>query len=523
MPRKVLLQNEGVCDFLLDRLLEDDMPADYGKLDGSNFWSELNSFGGEIRISNATSTVGATITATHDSFGFGQYKLRFPAAGISSDKVYNLPTTAGTLSISIPGDPGNLSEWDSVGRVIDSSLASSDVSNLVDNISITQPVDLDAIETRVNELDASVVLMGAWDASSGSFPASTNAGESWIVSVGGTVDGVEFVANDRLVALVSGASTSDYADWHKLDYTDQVLSVAGRTGAVVLHVSDIDDIESADFDWMGDHVFKNEIALGDTSVAADYYHTIFKRFNQAAYFRWSRGVDNDAQIGVDLAENLQINFDLSDLGADLIFKSGSTLDEVMRITDDGNANIQGNVTAANGRLISTGDQTYAQWRCDNTSASGEEWVGGALDDGRFRLSGSGSGSVEFNVLFGGGFQFNDNTNTKAFDMDASGNCTFANRIQRSVHTTGVDYTTDGEGLIVATANVTITLSSADAVPGNTIVVAFEDTGGGVVDTEGAETISGSASVLHSVGGGTAYRTFTFISDGSNWFLSGNES
>jgi len=107
------------------------------------------------------------------------------------------------------------------------------------HLTVTQAVDLDSIETRVNELDASVVLMGTWDASAGTFPGSGSAssGQSWIVSVAGTVDGVAFVVNDRLLAIVDPASASTYAaNWHKLDYTDQVLSVGGLTGAV----SDVD-------------------------------------------------------------------------------------------------------------------------------------------------------------------------------------------------------------------------------------------------------------------------------------------
>lgn len=113
------------------------------------------------------------------------------------------------------------------------------------HISVTQAVDLDAIETRVNALDAAVVLSGIWDASAGTFPGggTAQAGQSYIVSVGGTVNGVEFVANDRIVAITDNASTTTYAsNWHKLDYTDAVLSVAGRTGAITLAVADITDM-----------------------------------------------------------------------------------------------------------------------------------------------------------------------------------------------------------------------------------------------------------------------------------------
>lgn len=112
------------------------------------------------------------------------------------------------------------------------------------HISVTQAVDLDAIESRVNALDAAVILKGAWDASAGTFPGAgvAQAGESWIVSVAGTVNGTAFAVNDRIIAITDNASTTTFAaNWFKADYTDQVLSVAGRTGAVTLAMADITD------------------------------------------------------------------------------------------------------------------------------------------------------------------------------------------------------------------------------------------------------------------------------------------
>lgn len=112
------------------------------------------------------------------------------------------------------------------------------------HITVTQAVDLDALETDVAALSNAVVLKGTWDASSGSFPGAGSAkpGWSYIVSGSGTVDGVAFTANDRIVAIADNASTSTYAaNWHKLDYTDQVLSVAGKTGAVTLAAADLTD------------------------------------------------------------------------------------------------------------------------------------------------------------------------------------------------------------------------------------------------------------------------------------------
>lgn len=117
-------------------------------------------------------------------------------------------------------------------------------STKLGHISVTQAVDLDALESRVNDLDAAVVLKGAWDASAGTFPGAgvAQAGWSYIVSVAGTVNGVAFSVGDRVIAILDNASTATFANnWFKADYTDQVLSVAGRTGAVTLGLTDITD------------------------------------------------------------------------------------------------------------------------------------------------------------------------------------------------------------------------------------------------------------------------------------------
>jgi hypothetical protein len=112
----------------------------------------------------------------------------------------------------------------------------------VGHITVTQAVDLDAIETRVNSLDAAVVLRGSWDASAGTFPGggTAQAGDSYIVSVAGTVNSVAFAVGDRIIAITDNASTTTFAaNWFKADYTDQVLSVAGLTGAIT--ASDLRD------------------------------------------------------------------------------------------------------------------------------------------------------------------------------------------------------------------------------------------------------------------------------------------
>lgn len=102
-------------------------------------------------------------------------------------------------------------------------------------MTVTSLVNLDQMAARVNGLDAAVVLRGSWDASVGTFPGggTAQAGDSWVISVAGTVDSVAFQVGDRVLALVDNASTTTYGTaWLKLDYTDRVSSVVGQTGTI---------------------------------------------------------------------------------------------------------------------------------------------------------------------------------------------------------------------------------------------------------------------------------------------------
>lgn len=119
-----------------------------------------------------------------------------------------------------------------------------------------------------------LVLKGTWDASVGTFPGEGAAlgGDSYIVSTGGTVDGVEFTANDRIIALVDNASTSTYADnWHKADYTDAVASVAGKTGVVTLDTGDITDITANGASLISAANYAAMRTLLDLEAGTDFY------------------------------------------------------------------------------------------------------------------------------------------------------------------------------------------------------------------------------------------------------------
>lgn len=100
------------------------------------------------------------------------------------------------------------------------------------NITVTQAVDLDQMESDIAALANGMVYKWNWDASVWTFPWAWIAQTWWFytVSVGGTVDSVVFAVDDRLVATTDNASTTIYAwNWTKLDATDAVTSVNGQT------------------------------------------------------------------------------------------------------------------------------------------------------------------------------------------------------------------------------------------------------------------------------------------------------
>jgi hypothetical protein len=101
---------------------------------------------------------------------------------------------------------------------------------------------LQALETEIGTLASGMTFSGDWDASAGTFPSGSQLGSFYVVSVGGTVDGIAFAVNDKLLARVDSASTTTFAaNWVKIDDTESVVSVAGQTGAVVLDTADVSE------------------------------------------------------------------------------------------------------------------------------------------------------------------------------------------------------------------------------------------------------------------------------------------
>lgn len=76
-----------------------------------------------------------------------------------------------------------------------------------------------------------LVYMGTWDASSGAYPASPAKGHFYKVTTAGTYGGYAYSMGDQIIY--------NGTDWDIVDNSDQVTTVAGKSGAVVLVKADV--------------------------------------------------------------------------------------------------------------------------------------------------------------------------------------------------------------------------------------------------------------------------------------------
>lgn len=202
-------------------------------LRGDKSWQTLDKNAvGLGNVVNSDTTTTANITDSTDK------RFMTDAQETKLDSVESNADVTDATNVAAAGAfMKSVDDTDDITEGVTKKFMTTTEQNKLSFISITQNVDLDDIETRVNNLDAAVVLKGSWDASGGTFPGggTAQAGASYIVSVAGTVDGVVFNINDRIIAVTDNASTTTYAaNWFKADYTDQFLSLDGQTGTVTL-------------------------------------------------------------------------------------------------------------------------------------------------------------------------------------------------------------------------------------------------------------------------------------------------
>jgi hypothetical protein len=225
--------------------------------------------GRQLFANNVVSSLSAAVTATDTLLSFTSDSA-FPAIAANSGDWFYLTLVdetgweivkvlAGTCSpytVERGVDGSNAREWPRFARVELRATAASlrDIQNSVDNLASEkgEPLGIATLSSNgkltESQLPASVVgtmqYQGTWDASSNipQIPAASDLyrGHYFVVSTAGntTIDGIsDWKPGDWIVC---NATT-----WAKIDNTDQVVSVCGKNGIVVIDVADIIGLQSA--------------------------------------------------------------------------------------------------------------------------------------------------------------------------------------------------------------------------------------------------------------------------------------
>ena len=227
---------------------------------GGTMSGDIDGNGNKVLFANVYSTTGDLPSAStyHGMFAHvhGTGKGYFAHAGSWVPLANNadLTTTTATADAALPKAGGAMTGAITTNSTFDGRSVAIDGAKL-DNITVTQAVDLDQMEVDIAALANGMVYKGDWDASASSFPGSGSAQIGWFyyVSVAGTVGGVSFSVGDNIVAIADNASTSTYAsNWSKHDQTDAVTAVVGLNGSITksgllsaLNVEDGADVTDA--------------------------------------------------------------------------------------------------------------------------------------------------------------------------------------------------------------------------------------------------------------------------------------
>lgn len=134
----------------------------------------------------------------------------------------------------------------SVGLTSDFNAGGFKLTSIGNGVAATDAVTKGQLDAAINALPNPMEYKGLFDASAGALPASGDLGDTYIVSVTGTIATVTYKAGTAIVFNKAVAKTGGTlaADWDNPDRQDQVLTVAGRVGNIELFLADITDISA---------------------------------------------------------------------------------------------------------------------------------------------------------------------------------------------------------------------------------------------------------------------------------------
>jgi hypothetical protein len=215
-------------------------------------------------------------------------------------------------------------------------------------------------------LTGGLVELGSVNLSGGSYPPIPEYGAFWKVTVGGTVGVDVYGVGDTLVYSVS------LAEFYKIDNTESVSSVNGKTGVVALSKSDV-GLDSADntsdVNKPVSAAQATALSAKEPTIAAD---DVTKFWSGTKVWR-----DLATDVRASVLTGLSTTTNSVTLATDSVLAAIGKLQaqlsfRVSKTSDTGAARIPAGTTAQRDGTPSTGDQRA------NTTTSSMEWWNGTL-------------------------------------------------------------------------------------------------------------------------------------------------
>jgi hypothetical protein len=111
----------------------------------------------------------------------------------------------------------------SVAFTGDVDFGTNKLTNVADGTVVTDGINLGQLNAAISAIASGLEYVGPWDASTTAYPTDPEIGNFYIITVDGTIDGVDFKAGDHMVAnqTVVGATTSTH--WDKIDNSHPII------------------------------------------------------------------------------------------------------------------------------------------------------------------------------------------------------------------------------------------------------------------------------------------------------------
>ena len=210
---------------------------------GASYWStpgeEMRIWSGSAWIASqsfssstnaAASATAAAASATAASNSATTASTHATNAAVSATAASNSATTASTHATNA-ANSANTATTQATNASSSATLASQWATQLVTPVSGGEYSAKYWAAQAAASVTGQLVYRGSWSAAGGSYPGSPALGDYYKVSAAGTVSSIEYEINDSII--YNGTT------WDKIDSTESVSSVAGRTGVIVLTKTDV--------------------------------------------------------------------------------------------------------------------------------------------------------------------------------------------------------------------------------------------------------------------------------------------